>query len=430
MNFLFVLLFTLVGGLFAASEMALVSLRDTQIQAMAAKGKAGQKIQNLTADSNRFLSAVQVGVTLAGFFSASFGAAQIAPLIAPWFEDRGMSAGAAGTTSFIVTTIFISYLSIVLGELVPKRLAMQSAETFATIVAYPLSWITAFLRPVIWFLGVSTNAMLRLLGRNPNDQKSDMDAEELRSYVAGYDGLAKQERDMVVDLLSVGERTIQEIMTPRTEVEFIDASTPIADAQHMVKDLEHSRYPVRNESDDDIIGFIHIRDLIVPGAGVKTVRDLVRPVMFFPVGKPVLKALTEMRHQNSHLAIVVDEYGGTDGLITIEDVVEEFIGEIQDEYDREIPSKLDAATGGEVSGLLGRAEVVKYLARELPDGPFDTLAGFMVNELGRMPKVGDSVRLDDVLLTVHSLDDRRIDRVHVEIAPLDALDAALEQAGE
>ncbi|WP_124054008.1 hemolysin family protein [Arcanobacterium ihumii] len=418
-NILFVLVFTLVGAFFAASEMALVSLRDTQIESIALRSRAGKKIQDLTADSNRFLSAVQVGVTLAGFFSASFGAAEIAPQIVPWLENY-MSTGAASTTAFVVTTIFISYLSIVFGELVPKRLAMQSAEAFSLVVAYPLSIITALLRPVIWFLGLSTNVVLRLFGRDPNEKREEMDADELRTYVAGYEAIPETERSMVVDLLSVGTRSVEEVMTPRTEVDFLDAGASISEVQEIVNELEHSRYPVRdNSNDDEVIGFIHIRDLIAPDAKIRTVRDIVRPVIFFPEGKPVLAALTEMRNQNAHLAIIVDEYGGTDGLVTIEDVVEEFVGEIQDEYDTAAPAMVEITAGGEVSGLLGRAEVNKYINLELPEGPFDTLGGFIVNELGRMPEVGDQVDLDGVRFTVREMDQRRIDRVYAEIVKED-----------
>ncbi len=414
LNLLFVLFFTLIGAFFAASELALVSLRDTQIEALANRSKAGKKIVNLTADSNRFLSAVQVGVTLAGFFSASFGAAQIVPIVSPWFAHF-MGSSAATTTAFILTTLFISYLSIVFGELVPKRLAMQSAETFAVLVAYPLSFIVVLLRPVIWFLGFSTNISLRVLGRDPNEKREEMDTDELRSYLSGYQAISETERGMLVELLSVGNRTVEEIMTPRTEVEFLDAGEKISDVQVKVQNLEHSRYPVReNSNDDEVLGFIHIRDLINPDPRLHTIRQLVRPVLFFPEGKPILTALTEMRNQNGHLAIIVDEYGGTDGIITIEDVVEEFIGEIRDEYDRELPVKIETEAGGEVSGLLGRSEVHKYVGVELPDGPFDTLAGFIVNELGRMPEIGDEIETSGYKFIVKALDDRRIDRVCVE----------------
>ncbi len=185
LNILFVLLFTLLGGIFSASEMAFVSLRESQIEEMARKSKAGQAVQRLTADSNRFLSAVQIGVTIAGFFSASFGAAQIAPAVSPFFENLGLSASAASTTAFIVVTVVIAYISIVFGELVPKRIAMQSAERLAQLVVYPLSGITFILRPVIWFLGVSVNLVLRLVGRDPSEQREVMGATELRAFVAG-----------------------------------------------------------------------------------------------------------------------------------------------------------------------------------------------------------------------------------------------------
>ncbi|MFH5822171.1 hemolysin family protein [Georgenia sp. AZ-5] len=416
-NILLVLLFILVGGVFAASEMALVSLRDSQIRSLAARGGAGARIAKLTADSNRFLSAVQVGVTLAGFFSASFGAAQIAPLLSPLIESWGVPEGLAYGIAFVGTTVVISYLSLVFGELVPKRLAMQSAEKISLLVATPLDWVATILRPVIWLLGASVNLVMRLLGRDPQAQKEEMGTEELRSLVAQHEALGAQERNMVVDLLSVGDRTVQEIMTPRTEVEFLAASMPIEEAQPLVRTLEHSRYPVRREDNDDVIGFIHVRDLIHPDPSVRTVGDLVREIMFFPTGKKVLTALTEMRQRHAHLAVVVDEYGGTDGIITLEDVVEEFVGQIQDEYDREPPERVAKGATESVAGLLGRADVARVLGRELPEGPYDTLGGFIMAGLGRVPRIGDSVTWDGVALTVTALDGRRVDRVEVRKVP-------------
>ncbi|KAE8764666.1 hemolysin family protein [Georgenia thermotolerans] len=416
LNIVLVLFFVLLGGVFSASEMALVSLRDSQVRTLAGRGGAGARVAKLTADSNRFLSAVQVGVTLAGFFSASFGAAQIAPAVAPPLKSLGVPAGLAYGIAFVGTTVVISYLSLVFGELVPKRLAMQSAEKFSLAVATPLDWIATVLRPVIWLLGASVNVVMRVLGRDPNAQREAMGTEELRSLVAQHESLGVQERDMVVDLLTVGERTVQEIMTPRTEVEFLDAGMPIAEAQPLVRDLEHSRYPVRGENNDDVVGFIHIRDLIHPDPAVRTVRDLVRDITFFPTGTRVLSALTVMRQNHAHLAVVVDEYGGTDGIITLEDCVEEFVGQIQDEYDREPPEFVANGVTEDVAGLLGRAEVAKVLDRELPDGPFDTLGGFIMARLGRLPRVGDAITWDDLVLTVTALDGRRVDRVEIRRA--------------
>ncbi len=425
-NFLFVLIFIFVGGIFSASEMALVSLRQTQINEMAKESARGVAVKRLTADSNRFLSAVQVGVTVAGFFSASFGASEIAPMVAPVLVSWGLSSSAASTLAFILVTCFIAYLSIVFGELIPKRIAMQSARSIALAVVRPLAVITALLRPVIWFLGASTNVVLRLIGRNPKEQRAAMGAAELRAFVASQETIRDDEREMVVDMLSVGDRTVQEIMTPRTEVEFFSSDMPIHQAQTEVSTLDHSRYPVRQgDSDDDVLGFIHIRDLINPAPEVRVVGDLVREVMYFPTGKLVLEALTEMRAKHEHLAVVVDEYGGTDGIITLEDVVEEFIGEIRDEYDHERPVVMHRGEAEVVDGLANRAEVLKALGRELPDGPYDTLAGFVVAELGRMPEVGDQIEWAEYTLSVTSLDGRRIDRITARRRP-DATVAGLE----
>lgn len=406
-----VLLFIVLGGVFAASEMALVSLRESQVQSLAERGGAGLRVARLTADPNRFLSAVQIGVTLTGFFSASFGAAQIAPQIAPLLRGWGLAEGTAYGLAFVGTTVLVSYLSLVLGELVPKRLAMQSAERFSLVVATPLDWVAAAMRPVIWLLGASVDVVMRLLGRDPSAPREEMGTEELRALVARHEALGVEERDMVVDLLSVGDRTVQEVMTPRTEVEFLDAALPIGHAQALVRGLEHSRYPVRGEDTDDVLGFIHIRDLIHPEEHVRSVGDLVRRVLFFPTGTRVLTALTEMRGSHAHLAIVVDEYGGTDGILTLEDVVEEFVGQIQDEYDREVPEVVATGATESVAGRLGRADVGKVLGRELPEGPFDTLGGFVMARLGHVPAPGDTITWDDLVLTVTEMDGRRVDRL-------------------
>lgn len=413
LNVVLVVLFVLVGGVFAASEIALVSLRGSQVQAMAERGGPGARVARLTEDSNRFLSSVQVGVTLAGFFSASYGAAQIAPVVAPAVAGWGVPGDLAYGVAFVATTVVISYLSLVLGELVPKRLAMQSSERFALVVATPLDWIATLLRPVIWLLGASTDVVMRLLGRDPDAQREEMGAEELRSLVAGHQALSRQERDIIVDLLSVGERSVQEVMTPRTEVEFLDASLTLAEARRNIRRLEHSRYPVHGDTTDDILGFVHLRDLLMPPPGAETVRHVAREVMLFPTGKQVLAALTEMRARHVHLAVVVDEYGGTDGIVTLEDVVEEFVGEIRDEYDREAPRVVGKLGGQELSGLLNRSEVAKATGEDLPDGPFDTLGGYVLAALGRVPEVGDEVTWGSWVLRVVRMDGRRVDRLTV-----------------
>lgn len=429
LNLVFVFLFILIGGIFSASEMALVSLRSSQIDEMARKSKAGAAVKRLTSNSNNFLSAVQIGVTVAGFFSASFGAAQIAPAVSPLLEGFGLGAGAASTLAFVGVTIIIAYLSIILGELVPKRIAMQSAEAVALIVVRPLSFITWLLRPVIWFLGVSTDVVLRLFGRDPEEQREAMSSAELRVFMANQDMITPAERNMVVDMLSVGDRQVQEVMTPRTEVEFVSAEMSLAEVQRQVSTLQHSRYPIRRgDSDDDVIGFFHVRDLLAPASSVSTAKDLARPILSFPTGKAVLEALAEMQESHEHMALVIDEYGGVDGIVTLEDLLEEFVGEIRDEYDRETPKVINRGENHAISGLTNRAEAEKIFGKELPEGPFDTLAGFVVAELGRMPEVGDNVTWDEWVLTVAKLDARRIEWLTVSHAPKDAFDEAMEDS--
>lgn len=409
-NLALVLIFVLIGGVFAASETALVTLRDSQIESMAARGKRGLRVKRLTSDSNRFLSSVQIGVTLAGFFSASYGAATIAPLVAPTLAGWGLPEGAAFTIAFVGTTVTVAYLSLVLGELVPKRLAMQDSERVSALVAGPLDAVATVLRPVIWLLGASTNVVLRLLGLDPEAQRVDMNAEELRAIVSSHGELLGEERDMVVELLEVAERSVSEIMTPRTEVSFLDAGQPVLEARAMVHEFEHSRYPVCRVDHDDVIGFVHVRDLFAPDVENRVIGQLVREVVYLPASKSALSALTELRARQAHLAIVLDEYGGTDGVVTIEDVIEEFVGEIEDEYDH---GNVYAPVPGLVEGLTSRGDIVKLLGVELPEGEFDTLGGFIMARLGRVPQVGDRVVLGDFAFTVDAMDARRVEAVRI-----------------
>ncbi|MBW3068382.1 hypothetical protein CWT12_00820 [Actinomyces sp. 432] len=413
-NCLLVLAFVLIGACFSAAEMALVSLRPTQVDELARRGRSGSAVKRLTADSNQFLSAVQVGVTITGFFSASFGAAQIAPALAPALTAVGVGDATAAAIAFVAVTLLIAYLSVVVGELVPKRIAMQSARTVALVVARPLAAITGALRPVIWLLGASTNGLLRLLGRDPAARTDSVGLGELRTLIQAQESLGREERRMVVDLLSVGERTVAEVMTPRPEVEFVDAELRLAQARAALSGLEHSRYPVRRgRNDDDVVGYVHLRDLIAPADEARTVGQIARDILLLPATVPVVSALTQMRAASAHIALVVDEYGGTDGIVTVEDVVEEFTGQIADEYDREEPAVVSHDGVVVVTGLISRADLARELGRELPDGPFDTLGGFIMAELGRMPKVGDVVAWERLRLKVIALDGRRVGKVEV-----------------
>jgi putative hemolysin len=415
-NLLVVLFFVLLGGFFAAAELALVSLRENQVQRLAESSRRGRRLASLTADPNRFLAAVQVGVTLAGFVSAGFGAAQIAPELAQPLISAGLAEGVAQTLAFIVITVLIAYLSLVLGELVPKRIALQRVEKVALFAAGPIDFIARLFRPFIVALSFSTNLIVRIFGIDPTAGKESISGEELRDLVAGHEELSEDERNLIDDVFEAGERELREVMLPRTEVDFLDSHLPVADAVRRVVDQPHSRYPVIRGSADDVVGFVHIRDILDPDASNRGeyVSQMCRPVVAFPGSKVVLETLTEMRRDRHHLAIVQDEYGGTAGIVTMEDLVEELIGDIKDEYDVDAMPRQPRVLGQVVvDGLLNLEDFEDETGVVLPDGPYETVAGFLVAALTRLPVVGDTVVEGDNEFRVVELDGRRISRVSV-----------------
>jgi putative hemolysin len=408
--------FILVGAVFSGAEIALVSLRESQVKALAEKGRRGEKVAQLTSDPNRFLAAVQVGVTLAGFLSAAFGAATLAGSLAPVLEDAGLPPGAADTVALVGVTLVISYFSLVFGELVPKRLGLQRAEGYALLTAGALDRIATLFRPVIWLLSRSTNGVVRLLGLDPDEQAGAITEDELRGLVAAHESLSTDERKLVDEVFAAGERQLREVMIPRTEVAFLEASMTVTRAMRLTAEQPHSRYPVARDSQDDVAGFVHVRDLFMPAAkarGLK-VADVTRDVKLLPASKRVLPAMSEMRREGHHMAIVVDEYGGTAGIVTLEDLIEEVIGDIRDEYDDREGDPLQFR-GGEIEadGLLNLDEVHEQTGVRLPEGPYETLAGYVMACLGHVPRLGDAVEVDGHRLEVTELDGRRAARVRV-----------------
>ena len=428
-----VVVFVLVGGLFAAAEIALVSLRDTQARALASRGKRGHTVAELNQDPNRFLAAVQVGVTLAGFLSAAFGGATLSDDLQPVLVGWGVPDGVAGPMALILVTIAISYLSLVLGELAPKRLALQRAEAFALVLGPPVDKISKMFRPVIWLLSVSTNVVVRLAGGDPNATTEQMSDEELRELVNAHETLGEEERRIVEDVFEAGDRQIREVMIPRTEVDFLDASTPVYKAAREALTQPHSRYPVIRGSADDVLGFVHVRDLLDPDMANRSVRvgELVRDALVLPWTRPILAALADMRREGTHLAIVADEYGGTAGIVTMEDLVEELIGDIKDEYDVD-EGETTRHRGGdiEVDGLLNLDDFEDETGIELPEGPYETVAGYLMARLGRLVEKGDTVDVAGHRLVVQDVENRRVGRVRVTVLPaVDGTAAGSDPAG-
>ncbi len=411
-----VLVIVLIGGFFAASEMALVSLREGQIRKLSQGTRRGQKAAKLAQDPNRFLSSVQIGVTLATLVSGVYGSATLVAFLERGLKSLGLGSGWSSAVAFAVVTVAITFVTLILGELAPKRIALQRVEAMSLLAAPILDRISVLARPLVWLLSVCTDVVVRILGGNPKANRTVMSEEELRDLVASNQALSADERQIVGEVFDAGKRQIREVLRPRTEVEFVAEDLPLSEAAELAVRVPYSRLPVYQGSYDNVIGFVHIRDLLDPARTNRplTVGQVSRHVKFMPNSKTVLAALSEMRRERAHLAIVVDEYGGTAGIVTLEDLVEELIGDIRDEYDVDQDRPRRLRTGEvEVDGLLNLHEFEEQTGIELPEGPYETAAGFVLAGLGEVPQVGNSVEVDGQRITVTEMDGRRIARLRI-----------------
>ena len=425
-----VLAFILGGGFFAAAEMALVSLRPAQVSRLAEQSRRGRQIERLLSSPNRFLSAVQIGLTLAGFLSSAFGAVTLAKPVETALRKAGMSSALASTVSVVAVTVAIAYVALVLGELAPKRIAFQRTEGVALAAAPVLDVLERVTRPVIWLLGKSTDLVIRLVGGDPKAGRDAVSEAELRELVASNAELTPDERTLIEEVLDAGDRPIREVMTPRLDVLALAADLTLAEAAQAVAGKPHSRYPVVDGGLDDVVGFVHMRDLLAPRPGTdpfSRLRDAARPVLRLPDSRRALPAMAEMRREGAHLAVVVDEYGGGAGIVTLEDLIEELVGDITDEFDaaealgtpadgpglhlRAAPGRPPALPEAGVEAQLRLEEFEEATGVALPEGPYDTAAGWLVAQLGRIPQVGDAAEHDGVRLTVAELRGRRVERV-------------------
>ena len=400
-----------LASFFVAAEIALISLRDSQVREIATRGKRGARVAALAAHPNRLLAAVQIGVTVSGFLSAALGADQLGDYVIPWLESLGISNAWSTTISLIGVTLVIAYFSLVFGELVPKRVALFRAEEIALATAGIINVVANIFRPLIWLLSRSTDIVLRAFGVDPKVQRSQMSEEELLDLVTGHAALTDEERDIVEEVFNASERQVHEVMVPRTEVDFMDASLTVGKAIELAVDKAHSRYPVVRGSSDEVVGFIHVRDLLDTSLANKSTKivELARNIMFLPGTKGILPALSEMRTQGQHLAIVLDEYGGTDGIVTLEDLVEVLIGDIRDEYDEhDNEVSLEARTGDfEIDGLISIDDLIEETKLDIPQGPYETASGFVMHFLGRIPQVNDVVNVNGLRITVLTMEGKR-----------------------
>ncbi|MTD14262.1 DUF21 domain-containing protein [Nakamurella sp. YIM 132087] len=410
-----VLLFLLIGGAFNAAEVSMISLRESQVRRLAETGGVrGARLERLVSDPNRFLAAVQIGVTVSTMLSSALGATTISARVSDALVSAGMSAGWAHALSLVGITLILSFLSLVIGELTPKRLALQRRESIALLASGPLTLLARLFRPLVWLLGRSTDGLVRLFRGDPHATGDEISSEELQSLVAAHESLTTVERRMIADVFSAEGTLAREVMVPRREVQFLQASLTVSRAARTAIAHPHSRFPVIGRDVDEVVGVVHIRDLLAPRKDLPrsaTLVDIAGPVSVIPGTKGVLDALHEMRAAGQHLAVVMDEYGGTDGIVTLEDLVEEIVGEMVAAPGPQEP----APRAGEVDGLLNLDDFAEATGVELPTGPYSTVAGFVMAGLGRLPVAGDAVEVGGRSLTVTEMDGRRVARIAVGV---------------
>lgn len=407
-------LFIAIGGVFAAAEIALVSLRESQLAALEKRSVRGARVAALARDPNTFLAAVQIGVTLSGFLSAAYGATALAPYLTPTLVSVGIAEPIAAAISIVTMTLIVAYASLVFGELAPKRLALQRAESFALVVTPVLAGFAVAVKPLVWLLAASSNLIVRLFGGDPHQRAEHMSDDELRELVDAHDGLGDEEREIVGDVLHAADRTLAEVMRHRADMVAIRGDLTMDEARQWAREQPYSRYPVLHSGVDEITTFVHVRDLAWAPEGTD-LASIERPLAGLPATARILPTLTLMRREGDHIALVVDEYGGVDGIVTLEDIVEELIGEVYDEYDDDAHDEHNAAGSAQlVPGSLTIEEFADRTGFVVDDGPFETIAGYVIDRLGRMPLDGDTVETADARLTVRGVERRRIVQIEVE----------------
>ena len=405
-----VLFFIFLGGLFAASELALVSVRESQLETLEKKGFRGKTVAKLARDPNTFLGAVQIGVTLSGFFSAAFGATALAPVLFPFLESLGLARSTVEIIAVLLLTLLIAYLSLVFGELAPKRLAMQKPEALSLLVAPMISILAKVFRAIIWLVGRSSDLVVRVLGGDPSKKAEGPSSEELVSIVEAHEEFTDEQREILADVIESARHSLDSVMRPRADVRTLNSEMTVAEALELIREDVYSRYPLIDKNLDDCNSFVHIRDLLWSTNKAEKVKNHARPIPVLPNIMGIFPAITQLKSEGKHIALVVDEYGGTDGLVTLEDLIEELIGEVYDEYDKEESEVLfsqDDAKWQSVEGEMPLRKFIEQTGVEIEDDSA-TLAGYVMKRLGRLPKVGDRVEHEQMTLVVSKMDRRRI----------------------
>ncbi|MDX6453090.1 MAG: magnesium and cobalt exporter, family [Gaiellaceae bacterium] len=422
MTFLFQMLALLgllfVNGFFVAAEYGLVTSRRTRIMELEHEGnKRARLVLRITGDPPRFISAMQLGVTVSSLAIGALGEQVLA---------RKFDGIMASFLAVIIALLIVTYLHVVIGELVPKGIALGHPERTALAVSTPVRWFFVIARPLVWLLQESTTQILRALGLEPpgaeHEAHSEAELRMLLSSSADQGEIEHEEQEMLYKVFDFADKEVSDVMVPRPEVVAISIALPAEEALKSVLDSPYTRYPVYRESLDDIVGVLHIRDLIVAmhDRGIVDVdlESLVRLAYMVPETKDLGALLTEFRRTNQHMAVVIDEYGSMEGIVTLEDLLEEIVGEIEDEFD--LPDETVERIDDETIRIDGTFPIDDFNERygcNLPQDDYHTIAGFVFGQLGRAAEPGDEIAFEGLTFTVESVEGQRIDRLKVKFQP-------------
>jgi putative hemolysin len=422
-DILIILLLILINGFFVGAEIAFVSVRRTRLDELAEAGdRRAKRAQKLMRDPGRFLAVIQVAITFLGALASAVAAVSIVTVVAEPLRGIALIADQADTIALLLVTFIVSVVSIVLGELIPKGFALANPDRIALAVSGPISLFAKIVSPLVAVLVLLTKIISKPFGIDPT-RTPELSAAEIRLIVeqGSQQGvLEAEEEQMISAVMSLSDSKLHEVMVPRIDIAAIDQEASFDDAVTLVLTEGHSRTPLYKESVDHIVGILYAKDLlriIAAGGPRPRLRDIMRPALFVPESQAVDDLLNELQRRRVHMAIVLDEYGGTAGLVTIEDLLEEIVGEIQDEFDEEEPMKVIVREGEAI--LDGRADIDEMgelvdPALELEDDEeYDTVGGFVYHRIGRVPVVGDTVAVDPFKITVIKVIGRRVGKVRV-----------------
>jgi len=402
-----VLLLVVINAAFAGSEVALISLREGQLRRLEQEGEQGRLVARLARDPNQFLSTIQIGITLAGFLASAAAAVSLAEPLVPLLEPLGR---AAEPVAVLLITMVLTYLTLVVGELAPKRIALQRPERWARRAARPLALVSTLTRPAVWLLSRSTDVLVRLAGADPRRQREEVTEEEVRDMIATGAVFRPEQRRILAETIDIGERRLSDVLIPRRDVVAVPAEATVQEAIGTLLRSTHGRAPVYRGDLDEVLGLVTLQDLV---GAEGLVADCVRPVLALPEPMGVLDALRRLQSARGQLAIVLNEYGGTEGIITVEDLLEELVGEIYDEFDPDLGGVLRRPDGSIVLPGAFPVHDLPDLGVSLPEGDYATVAGLILERLGRIPAEGDAAEVDRWRLEVLAMDRNAIGRVRL-----------------